>query len=173
MRAGSRRISCLCLCEVISRTSLVAFATAMLASGAFTQSQTGTLIGLVRDPQHTVITGAEVQLSRVDASQPVSHTITDTDGRFIFAGLPAGVYSLELTLPGWQGQHFSHLTIDAGRTLDVNIVLLSAQPTLSKQFPSPQLLDRDVLVGRRFAQVSMHELPTTRRIWSLVENQET
>src|SRR5258705_11304273 len=160
MRAGSRRVSC--LCEVIGRTSIVAFAIATLASGAFTQSQTGTLIGLIRDPQHTVITGAEVQLSRVDASQPVSHAITDSKGRFHFAGLPAGVYSLEVILPGWQGQHFSDLTIDAARTLDVNIVLLPARPAPHKQFPSLQSLDRDVLVGRRLGQCSMHELATIR-----------
>lgn len=171
MRAEFRCLPC--LREVFSRTPIVAFAIALLASVAFTQSLTGTLIGLVHDSQHTAITGADVQLSRVDVSQPASHTITDTNGRFKFVGLPAGVYSLELTLPGWQGQHFSHLTIEASRTLDVNVVLMPAPPTPdNKQFRSPQLLDRDVLVGRRFGQVSMHELPTTRRIWSLVENQE-
>ena len=104
--------------------TIVAFVIAMLASGAFAQSQTGTLVGLIHDPQHTVITGAEVHLSRVDASQPVSHTITDTGGRFEFVGLRASVYSLELTLPGWQRQLFSHLNIEAARTLDVNIVLM-------------------------------------------------
>ena len=162
-----------CLREVLSRALIVAFAIAMLASGAFTQSQNGTLVGLVYDPQHDVINGVEVELSRVDASQPVSRTITDTNGRFKFVGLPAGVYSLELALPGWQGQHFSHLTVDAARTLDVNILLQPARPTVSKHLRSFQFLDRDILVGRRFGQVSMHELPTTRRIWSLVENQET
>jgi hypothetical protein len=162
-----------CLREVLSRALLVAFAIAILADTSLAQSQTGTLLGLVHDPQHTAITGAEVQLSRVDASQPVSHTITDSKGRFKYVGLPAGLYSLELTFPGWPGQHLSHLTIDAGRTLDVNIVLPAIRPTLSKQFPSLQLFDRDVLVGRRFGQVPMHELPTSRRIWSLVENQET
>jgi hypothetical protein len=145
----------------------------MLVSGAFNQSQTGTLVGLIHDPQHKAVTGVEVQLSRVDATQPVSHTITDPAGCFEFAGLPAGVYSLELSLPGWQGQHFFHLNIEAARTLDVNIVLQPAPPTLSKQIRSLQLFDRDVFVGRRFGQVSTHELPTSRRIWSLLENQET
>jgi hypothetical protein len=145
----------------------------MLSSGAFAQSQTGTLVGFVRDPQHHVITGVDIQLSRVDVSQPVSPTITDTKGRFKFLGLPAGLYSLELTLQGWQGQHFSHLTIDAARTLDVNVVLLPSPPNRSKGIRSLQLLDRDVVVARRFGKVSMRELPTTRRIWSLVENQET
>ena len=171
MSAGFRCLPC--FREVLTRTSIVAFAIAMLAYTAFAQSQTGTLVGLIHDPQHKVIAGVEVHLSREDASQPVSHTITDTAGRFEFVGLPAGAYSLELTLPGWQGQFFSHLNIEAARTLDVNIVLMPALPTLNKQRRSLQLLDRDVLVGRQFGQVSMHKLPTTRRIWSLLENQET
>ncbi len=171
MSAGFRCLHC--FHEVVSRISIVAFAIAMLAYGAFPQSQTGTLVGLIHDPQHRVIAGVEVQLSGVDASQPVSHTITDTAGRFEFLGLPAGVYSLELNLPGWQGRRFSHLNIDAARTLDVNILLMPALPTLSRLIRSLQLFDRDVLVGRQFGQVSMHELPTARRIWSLLENQET
>ena len=162
-----------CFREVFSGTLKVAFAVVMLVSGAFSQTQTGTLVGLIHDPQHKVVNGVEVQLFRVDAAQPVSHTITDPAGRFEFVGLPAGVYSLELSLPGWQGQHFSHLNIDAARTLDVNIVLLPAPPSLKKQIPSIKLFDRDVLVGSRLGQVSMHELPTSRRIWSLLENQVT
>ena len=159
--------------EVVSRTSIVAFAIALLAPAAFTQSQTGTLVGLIQDPQHKVIAGVEVQLSRADASQPVSHTITDTAGRFQFVGVPAGVYSLELSLNGWQSERFSHLSIDASRTVDVHIVLLPALPPFSKQIPSLQLLDREVLSESQFSQVSMHQLPTARRIWSLLENLET
>src|SRR5882762_8127816 len=105
--------------------------------------------GVDSRPQHKVMARVEVQLSRVDASQPVSHAITDIAGRFEFVGLPAGVYSLELNLPGWQGQHFSHLNIDTARTLDVNILLMPALPTLNRQIRSLQLFDRDVLVGWR------------------------
>ncbi|HJX90778.1 MAG TPA: carboxypeptidase regulatory-like domain-containing protein [Pyrinomonadaceae bacterium] len=167
-----RRLSC--LCEGINRTPIVAVAIALLASGTFTQTLTGTLIGLVHDPQNKTITGADVQLSRVDAWQPVSHIVTDTNGRFKFVGLSPGVYSLQLNLPGWQVQHLSHLIIEATRNLDIDIVLSPTPPSPgNKQFQSPQLIDRDVLVGRRLGQVSMHKLPTTRRIWSLIENQET
>src|SRR5437762_8717729 len=55
-----------------------------------------------------------------------------------------------------------YLNIDAARTLDVNIVLEPARATHRQQNRTPQLLDRDVLVGNRFGQVSMHALPTTR-----------
>jgi hypothetical protein len=170
----SAEVECLsCYLKVVSRTTIVAFVLAMLVSSASSQLQTGTLIGLIRDPTHKVITGVEVQLSSVDASHPVSHTMTDSAGRFEFVGLPAGMYSLELTLPGWQSQHFSHLKIDAARTLDVDIVLLPALSTLSKQNRSLRSFGRDVLVETQFGQASMHELPTARRIWSLLENLET
>src|SRR3989442_1435687 len=170
MSAGFRRLPC--FRKVISRSSIVVLAIPMLVSAAFAQSQSGTVVGLIQDPQHKLIPGVEVQLSRVDASQPISHTITDTAGRFKFVGLSAGVYSLELTLPGWQGQHLSQLNIDAARTLDIYIVLIPALPTIiNKQNRSLQLLDRDVLVGRQFGQVSLRKLPNTRRIWSLLENQ--
>jgi hypothetical protein len=145
----------------------------MLVDTSLAQSQSGTLVGMVYDPKHQVITGVDVRLFRADISQSVSHTITDRKGRFKFAGLPAGVYSLELTLQGSQGQHFFDLTIDAARTLDIKVVLLPSPPTLSKQIPPLEMHDRDVLVARRFGKVSMHELPTARRIWSLLENQET
>ena len=162
-----------CLGKVISQILIVGFAIATFCSGAFTQSQMGTVVGLVHDPQHRVIAGVNIQLYRLDVSQPASHTIADEKGRFKFVGLRGGVYALDLTLAGWQPQHQSPLTIDAGRTLDLNVVLLPVEQALSKRIQSPQILDRDVFVGRRFGEVAMHELPTTRRIWSLVENQET
>src|SRR6266404_1000131 len=171
MNAGFRCLPY--LRKVVGRTSIVAFAIAMLASAAFTQSQNGTLVGLIHDPQHNVITGVEVQLSRADASQADVRTVTDTTGRYQFVGLTPGAYSLALSLAGWQDQQFSDLIIDAGRTLDINIVLLPVTSTFGNHIRSLQLLDRDVWAGTQFGQVSMHKLPTSRRIWSLLENQAT
>jgi len=149
------------------------FAVAMLVDTSLAQSQTGTLVGVVYDSHQQVIAGVDVRLSRADISHSVFHTTTGTNGRFRFVGLPAGVYSLELTRQGWQGKHSSDLTIEAARTLDINMVLLPDRQTLNKQIPVFEMTDRDVFVARRFGEVQMHGLPTTRRIWSLLENQET
>ena len=159
--------------DVISRTSNVPLVVAMLAYAASAQSQTGTLVGLIHDLNHKVITGVEIQLSREDVSQPVFHSITDSSGRFQLLGLPPGVYSLDLSLAGWQRQHLTHLNIGAATTLDLNIVLLPVTGSPGSPIRSLQLPDRDVWLGRQFGQVPMHKLPTTRRIWSLLENQET
>lgn len=162
-----------CFCEVLGRALLVMFAFAIMVSAAFTQPQTGTLVGLIHDPQGKVIAGVEVKLSPADASQPITHTITDAAGRFQCVRLLPRVYSLELSRSGSQDEHFSNLHIDAGRTLDISVVLHSDRPSGTKQVSYMRVLGRDVLVQSLFDQVSMHTLPTTRRIWSLVENQAT
>ena len=107
--------------DVVSGTLIVMFAVAMLVDTSLAQSQTGTLVGVVYDSHQQVIAGVDVRLSRADISHSVFHTTTGTNGRFRFVGLPAGVYSLELTRQGWQGKHSSDLTIEAARTLDINM----------------------------------------------------
>src|SRR5262249_8651014 len=116
---------------------------------------------------------AQVELTRVDSWQPVSKRFTDSTGHFGFAGLPAGEYSLKLTARGWQEQLFPHLKIRAARALDVDIVLMPASPNHGRQTGAIQLRDRDILVGSKYGDVPLHALPTTRRIWSLLENQES
>ncbi|HJZ81208.1 MAG TPA: carboxypeptidase-like regulatory domain-containing protein, partial [Pyrinomonadaceae bacterium] len=143
---------------------------AMLAYAAFAQSQNGTLLGVVQDPRGKAIAEVEVQLSPEDASPAVTHAITDATGRFQCPGLPPGVYSLKLSLAGWQTQTISGLNIGAARTLDINIVLMPAGAT-GQPVPADRQLDRDALVETRFGEVLMHKLPTTRRIWALIENQ--
>ena len=138
--------------------SVAAFAIVILASTAFTQSQTGTLVGLIDDAQGKAINGVEVQLFPADASQPHAYTITDAAGNFQFVGLLPGTYSLELSLSGWQSQHLSNLKVEAARTLDVNLALAPAAPALSQRSRSFQLLDRDVLVGTQFDEVSLELL---------------
>src|SRR5215472_13114140 len=150
------------------RISSAGVAICVLASVTFAQSQTGTLIGSIRDPQQKVVSGIEVRLSRLDARQPVFHTTTESTGRFELMRLPPGVYSLELTLPGEQRQLYSHLRIDAARTLEINITL-KPQPAQSR---SVELFDRDVVVSSYFGPARMRTLPSSRRVWSLLANQE-
>ena len=58
--------SCLpCLCAVITRILTVTIAIAMFCSGAFAQSQKGTLVGLVRRPAYHVITGVSPNRWRI------------------------------------------------------------------------------------------------------------
>lgn len=155
------------------RILIIAFALIMLASPAFAQSQTGALIGIISSPHQESLAGVKVHLSGGDTQPLIPDAMTDKAGRFEFVGLSPGDYTLELSLSGWQSKRLTHLEIRAASTLDLSITLSPAMPTPSAPSPSPRRLDRGVWWGQGFGIVSTNELPTARRVWSLLENQET
>src|ERR1035437_3546367 len=55
----------------------------------------------ILDTSGAVITGAEIVLSSPDGSR-VAHGVSDSGGNFIFAGLPAGSYTVEVSKPGFR-----------------------------------------------------------------------
>ena len=72
-----------------------AFATTLSA-----QSLTGTLSGTVLDDQGGVLPGADVTLTNIQ-SKSASRTVTNNDGVFVFAAVPAGNYSVRVELSGF------------------------------------------------------------------------
>jgi hypothetical protein len=62
------------------------------------------------------------------------------------------------------------LKIKMARTLDLDIVIKSDYGGNGDRV---RLFDRNILVARHFGEVAMRELPTSRRIYSLLENQDT
>src|SRR5438128_3882871 len=131
------------------RILLAGFALIMLSSAALAQSQTGTLIGMVSGPHNERLAGVQVHLSSEDNRLPLPETATDKAGRVKFVGLHPGVYTLELSLSGWQSKRVSHLEVRAASTLDLKVVLslVGASPLPG---PSTRSLDRDVWWGMRF-----------------------
>lgn len=75
----------------------------LLASAftAYPQSITGTLTGTVTDPSGAVIPQANIVLTNTD-SRDVRRTITNTEGYFSFAAVPAGNYELRVEAAGFQ-----------------------------------------------------------------------
>jgi len=61
--------------------------------------QTASISGLVTDPIGAAVSGAQVEL--VGAVTSARTAATDGTGRYRFTGLPAGEYSLRITVPGF------------------------------------------------------------------------
>ena len=167
----------------------------VLTAAALAQSQTGALHGRIHDSQNQGVAGVQVQLVRKDgspkqlkqANQPypsqisqpnaaaartIIKTVSGVDGLFRFVGLRAGLYSLELSVPGGQSEIVGPLSILEG-TVDINIKLSSIKPTSLQEGRSVHVFDRSVSVNRRFGFNSLQQLPSSRRIWSILENQDT
>ena len=79
----------------------------------------GQLRGRAVDQSGLVMPGADVSLTN-DASRDTRHAVTDTDGRFVFTGVPAGTYTITIAFPGLKRAESAGIEIRAGddRALD-------------------------------------------------------
>lgn len=134
----------------------------------------GTVSGL--DEQR--LRNTEVELSRQASppADPPATAATDENGRFEFTGLPPGIYTLAISLPGWSSKRLSPLKIVGTDTLNVAVTLRPLEADLA--LPLIVFLRSDPLArtdwwGMQFANVNLQGLPTSRTIWSVLDVEET
>lgn len=80
------------------------------------------LEGLVRDSKGIAIAGARVSLTRPDGAVPVQQTITDAEGRFQFATVDSGEYTLRTEAPGQYPSDY-HLVLRPREPVSLTIEL--------------------------------------------------
>src|SRR5271154_833378 len=81
-----------------------------------TAQQTGaTVHGLVADPEQAVIPGATVTLTPSSGKALV--TQSQSDGTYVLRGVPAGTYSITVTMPGFATYARLGVKITAGQNL--------------------------------------------------------
>lgn len=148
---------------MISAVVLVPFWT------AFGQSAAGTLTGIVRNQKQEALAGAKVTLTWDDSPKTVTERTTDKEGGFDFVGLAPGVYKLRVSVSEPPMEQVTAVQVRSAGTVDVTIVLSPGD--VPHEAPRP--FERSIWWGSQFDNLAMHDLPTTRRIWSLLENQET
>jgi len=95
-------------------TSLTAFATIF-----------GTVSGLIHDPQHRPVQGAQVTLRAANSAWTKSITSTDS-GEFHFDGVPLGEYSVRVELQGFAAEE-QKLVLSSGRDAKIHFSLTVAQ----------------------------------------------
>lgn len=90
---------------------------------AVLQAQSGgTITGTVLDQAAKAVAGAAVTVKREAGSISGSAT-TDNEGRFSVGGLPAGIYTIETSEPGFARNTRLGVEVQAGVTKDLSITL--------------------------------------------------
>ncbi len=109
----------------------VLFAAALLAvAGAlFGQVSTGTITGYVRDSSEAVIVNAKVSIVNQDTSEH-RDTMTNERGEFSAPFIRRGVYTITVTIAGFQGQTIRGVELAVDQTLRLPFVL---QPGVVEQ----------------------------------------
>lgn len=85
------------------------------------QKAAGAIDGLVIDPNGQAIKGATVAVS--NAAQFVRTTISGADGKFSVAGLPAGIYSVQISAIGFATQMQHDVSVAGGATAKLPFTL--------------------------------------------------
>jgi hypothetical protein len=92
----------------------------------FGQTYTGTITGAVTDAQGAKVAGAKVTL-RNSATQETRAVDSNEEGRYAFAQLQPGTYSIQVTMAGFQESVTSNIKLIASQTREVNSSLTVGQ----------------------------------------------
>jgi hypothetical protein len=92
------------------------------ASAAFGQIRSATLTGAVTDPTKAVVPGATVIVTNQDTNAK-NELVTGEAGLFTATYLPAGTYSVEVSLPGFATFRRTGITLNTAETVRVVVEL--------------------------------------------------
>jgi iron complex outermembrane recepter protein len=88
-------------------------------------AQSGSISGVVKDPQQALVPGAEVVL-RNARSVAMPTAITDAEGRYAFRTLQPGTYVVQVYLSGFEAQTSPAITLGAEQSTTQDFVLALA-----------------------------------------------
>src|SRR2546422_3295265 len=138
----------------------------LLASAARSQTASGVIHGVVKDPTGAVVSGAKLTLTDQGTNQSREQT-TGPEGNFEFRALPHGVYTLAAEQAGFKKEVINNITLQVAQThrLDVTLavgavaesvevvsstgLLQLSEPTLSQVIDEKRVVDLP-LNGRNF-----------------------
>src|SRR5437667_2202312 len=107
------------------RLLCVLFVAQILCIPALAQTITGSISGTVTDPAGGIIPGASVTVVNEQNKETRSST-TDGEGRFSFAALQPGIYTIKIEEKGFQTLQRIHTVLSANEDLALGEVALTA-----------------------------------------------
>ncbi|HEX7332727.1 MAG TPA: carboxypeptidase regulatory-like domain-containing protein [Pyrinomonadaceae bacterium] len=137
---------------------------ALLATSPALAQSTATLQGTVNDAKGAVLPNATVVVrNRSTASERT--TQTDSDGNYLVAALPPGVYSVEVRVQGFKTQVADSVTLEVAKTavqnFQMDVGAISEQVLVSSDVPVIETATTSV--GTVINQRTVQEIPLNGR----------
>ncbi len=104
------------------RIALLGALCAFFTAGLFGQAGTGTITGTITDSAGAVVPGAAVEVRSAETNVAYPTVSTDT-GVYTVLRLPPGPYSVIVTVTGFKSLTRAGLSVSAGQTLPLDLVL--------------------------------------------------
>lgn len=128
------------------------------------QETTGSLVGVVRDSSGSVVTGAQITVTRNDTGTE-SRTTSDDQGNYQFLLLRAGTYRVTAELQGFQKLQRDNVVINTTERTRVDLALSvgSVTETVSVTAETPLLQSEKVTIGQVVEQRTIQSIPLATR----------
>jgi Carboxypeptidase regulatory-like domain/TonB dependent receptor len=138
------------------------------ASPAWLHAQTvsGTILGLVQDPQGGAIGKAEVSARSLDTGA-IRKTTSEDNGEYRITSVPAGSYEITITAPGFKTEVRSGIVVTVGADVGVNFAMTVGAVTEKVQVTAeaPQVDTSSSAMGGFVNSATIRELPLNGRDW--------
>ena len=123
-----------------------------------TSTTNGTLSGFIVDRDGDAISAARVTLTRDAAPAAPLVSITSTDGRFTFANIPPGPFSLAIAAAGF-APHQTSATLQPGEDHELPEIFLTAATTTTIEVQADQTKIADAQVKQEETQRVLGAIP--------------
>jgi hypothetical protein len=120
----------------VCRLAVIFVALTLSASLAMGQSSAGTLRGQVQDVLGGLVVG--VTVTATDAAGVARTSVTDGQGKYAFAALPPGRYTVRVAQPGFEAyEHTVEVTAGGSEPLNIslNVALEAEEVTVTAETP--------------------------------------
>jgi hypothetical protein len=142
----------------------------LLPASVWAQSETGNLVGIVKDTSGAVMPGVSVEAASPGLIEKVRTTVTDEQGRYRIGDLRPGTYAVTFSLPGFSTLKREGLELTTGFTATVNAELkvgaLGETITVSEQAPMVDVQNIQQQVA--ITNTTLDALPTPKRPAQLI-----
>jgi hypothetical protein len=124
----------------------------------------GGMRGVVSDATGAIIPGAELTLKSV-GTDTVRVQKATAEGLYAFRDMDPGIYSLTVTAPGFQEQHFDKVTFVLNETRELNVTLSagSVNQVVDVQADQTSIVSQETSVGTLIDSAKIVDLPLNGR----------
>ncbi len=136
----------------------------ILPAMLFAQGYFGTVSGVLTDPSGAVIQGAKVTL--LDEQKGYQFTATsDSDGRYLFASIPPGTYSVTAETQGFEKTVRTHIKLNVSENPAANLTMkiAGAAQTVEVQAQTSTIATEDAVTGQVIDRRLINDLPLIDR----------
>jgi hypothetical protein len=143
---------------------IIGAALALLVLAPLHAQTNATLQGRVFDQSGAVIARATVSLRTADSGLDRT-TVTDAEGRYQLAGIPAGRYEVMATAPGFRAEIIEQLSVEVGRSLvrDFRLQIGESRETVVVEAEFPLIERASTSVGHVVTAETVQEIPLNGR----------